>query len=446
MSYYAKVNLLFGCLLTIITSIISYKSCAQGLRLPPNGCRLLDLEKEIDKFETKIDTVFFRIARNNQITDVSYFLAKERPTNIWVKCKIKKPSTLINRENCDQYADANWEEVLKDMHRMVEINLEHAQGMERASVANKQNATVLAPMQPRQKPYGDATPPSGKSEPEEIPILDLSKPAGNPAGTSPAPTVGNPVATTESPRAKPVVKKIDIEQLDRNFGYKSAFFKGKDYKCVVVNPRSESYGIDFLWRDWSGKVLGSFGRAQEYLKSQKKTPVMLMNAGIFDERRAPLGLFYSNAKKIRKLNTKKGEGNFFLEPTGVFIINKNGMARVITKEAYLDNLADTVNIRHATQSGPMLVIDGVIHPEFRENSLNQTIRNGVGILPDGRIVFIISTEPVNLYEFAQIFRDGLGCKNALYLDGAISKLYLPQLKLQSLGGDFAGMIAVYKTM
>lgn len=439
MSYYAKVNLLFGCLLTIITSIISYKSCAQGQRPLSNGCRLLEMEDEINQFEKQIEEIYSRIDQSNDRSRAEN--DKEKPASVWKENegKVRKPSAYLRHDNCQNRNIPEHEYILDAFLEEVKNRLKTAREKESNLVNNRSAVTIHSPMRSTPPPLAQPI----YKELEEIPTPLLGLPQ---TGKSEADTAAEKFKNTPAiPKPKPVVKKIDIEQLDQNFGYRSAFFKGKDYKCVVVNPRSESYGIDFLWRDRNEKVLGSFGRAYDFLKSQKKTPVMLMNAGIFDERHAPLGLFYSNTKKIRKLNTKKGEGNFFLEPSGVFIINRNGTARVITKEAYLGNLADTINIRHATQSGPMLVINGDVHPEFRENSLNQTIRNGVGILPDGRIVFIISTEPVNLYEFAQIFRDGLGCKNALYLDGTISKLYLPQLNMQPLSGDFSGIIAVYKT-
>ena len=105
--------------------------------------------------------------------------------------------------------------------------------------------------------------------------------------------------------------------------------------------------------------------------------------------------------------------------------------------------ADTVNIKHATQSGPMLVVDGKIHPAFNPKSTNFYIRNGVGVMADGNVIFIMSEQPVTFYEFAQVFRDRFKCQNALYLDGAISKMYLPGHKLLDTKGKFAGMIAVF---
>ncbi len=80
-------------------------------------------------------------------------------------------------------------------------------------------------------------------------------------------------------------------------------------------------------------------------------------------------------------------------------------------------------IRYAQQSGPQLLIDGKIHSAFTEGSVNQTVRNGVGIIDENTIVFAISQTKVNLYEFAAMFQEKYGCKNALYLDGAISEIY-----------------------
>ena len=76
----------------------------------------------------------------------------------------------------------------------------------------------------------------------------------------------------------------------------------------------------------------------------------------------------------------------------------------------------------ATQSGPMLVIEGALHPAFRPESPNLRIRNGVGVASDGSVWLVISREPVRFHDLATLFRDGLGCPDALYLDGTVSEL------------------------
>ena len=44
------------------------------------------------------------------------------------------------------------------------------------------------------------------------------------------------------------------------------------------------------------------------------------------------------------------------------------------------------------------------------------------------ITFAISERPVNLHHFARLFRDQVGCRNALYLDGTMSSLYAPAIE------------------
>jgi uncharacterized protein YigE (DUF2233 family) len=100
-------------------------------------------------------------------------------------------------------------------------------------------------------------------------------------------------------------------------------------------------------------------------------------------------------------------------------------------------------INYATQSGPMLVIDGEIHPIFKEGSKNLNIRNGVGILPDKKVVFAMSKKEINFYDFANYFKK-LGCKNALYLDGFVSRAYLPEKKWVQTDGNFGVMIGITK--
>jgi uncharacterized protein YigE (DUF2233 family) len=91
----------------------------------------------------------------------------------------------------------------------------------------------------------------------------------------------------------------------------------------------------------------------------------------------------------------------------------------------------------------MLLINGEINPHFTKGSVNTNIRNGVGILPNHKVVFAISKELVNFYDFAEYFKN-LGCKNALFLDGGISAMYLPEKNWEQLTGDFGVMIGITK--
>ena len=87
-----------------------------------------------------------------------------------------------------------------------------------------------------------------------------------------------------------------------------------------------------------------------------------------------------------------------------------------------------------TQSGPMLVIDGELHPRFLPDSDSRYTRNGVGTSADGsRAVFVISDNTVNFHSFGSYFRDRLELPNALYFDGNVSRLRAPALRRDDSG-------------
>ena len=226
----------------------------------------------------------------------------------------------------------------------------------------------------------------------------------------------------------------------------------KKYICAIYDPRSKEFLIDFVYkvkirRDNKDTWIPAetFDRTIKYMKQNKRDPVFLMNAGIFNTNLQPLGLFYRNSKQEASFNNKTGlDGNFYMQPAGVFVIKDDGTAKIITRQALSENMKDTATFKFATQSGPMLVIDGKPHKDFKSKSTNLNIRNGVGIMPDGKIIFAMSKQEVSFYEFALLFRDGFKCENAMYLDGFISKVYAPDIQRFDIGGSFSGIIAIYK--
>ena len=148
-----------------------------------------------------------------------------------------------------------------------------------------------------------------------------------------------------------------------------------------------------------------------------------MNAGMYHRDLAPVGLYVEDGVEVSAIVTSDGPGNFGLLPNGVFCIGDS--FRVIESRTFK---RDRPACRYATQSGPMLVIDGQLHPKLLPGSDSTYIRNGVGVSDDGtRAVFAISNEAVNFHSFARLFRDELGLFEALYFDGNISRLYAPAL-------------------
>lgn len=148
-----------------------------------------------------------------------------------------------------------------------------------------------------------------------------------------------------------------------------------------------------------------------------------MNAGMFDENQRPIGLYVEDGKQAKKLNRRSGTGNFHLKPNGVFYI-VDGKPGVLDSEAFAKS---GLKPDFASQSGPMLVINGEIHPKFSANGTSRKIRNGVGIDRDGKAIFVISDSAVTFHEFASLFRDQLKCSYALFFDGSVSGLYAREL-------------------
>ena len=223
--------------------------------------------------------------------------------------------------------------------------------------------------------------------------------------------------------------------------YKEYFPGPARITSIKVNP--DSVNISFYWKS-SGEHIKNISKLKAVLENQNSKLIFATNGGMFDEKLSPIGLFIENGELIKPLNTKvlKSEEkgtlpNFYLEPNGVFYItneNKTGVCK--TKE-----YPNVTNIKFATQSGPMLVIDGEINKIFDPNSRNFNIRNGVGILPNNELVFAISMNKVSFYDFARYFKEQ-GCSNALFLDGYVSKAFIPKQGIEQIEGELGVLIGI----
>lgn len=208
---------------------------------------------------------------------------------------------------------------------------------------------------------------------------------------------------------------------------------GSEGACRTVASGTVSYTVcDFdpktadlriVNRQPDGRPYGRFSALSDTLWLDRHVLIFATNGGMYHADMSPVGLFVEYGFGRKAAVTGGGYGNFHLLPNGVFAVG-GGRAVVRETEAYL---ASGFKADYATQSGPLLVIDGKIHPRFLPDSDSLKIRNGVGIDAAGRTVFAISERPVRFYDFAVFFRDVLGCANALYLDGTISSLYAPEI-------------------
>lgn len=194
-------------------------------------------------------------------------------------------------------------------------------------------------------------------------------------------------------------------------------FTFEEVAYVVCEVNLRRYAVSLHRLDAAAKPYGSVAKFSETMRAAGIPALMAMNAGMYHKDLTPVGLFVDNGYEEAPLNRDDAEGNFFLKPNGVFYIGTDGKVGVLETEAFA---AAKPAVTYATQSGPMLVIDGALHPRFEPNGTSRYIRNGVGVSDPDTVVLAISRSAVSLGSFARLFRDALRCRNALFFDGAVS--------------------------
>lgn len=224
---------------------------------------------------------------------------------------------------------------------------------------------------------------------------------------------------------------------ERALACRAVSFEGAEFTVCRFDATTDDIRMFHSGAD--GRLHGQFGRLADALARRGEHLAFAMNGGMYHADRTPVGLYIEAGMTHRPMVRGDGPGNFQLLPNGVFWI-AGGAAGVTETNAYAEAGREPV---YATQSGPMLVIDGELHPAFLEDSDSLYRRNGVGVGEDARTVhFAISEQPVNLHHFARLFRDGLGVRNALYLDGKVSRLYAPALDRHDYGFAMGPIIGV----
>ena len=195
-------------------------------------------------------------------------------------------------------------------------------------------------------------------------------------------------------------------------------------KTYLVCAYPKGADIRTFFADPEGEPFGTFTSLAEALAGRGEKLAFAMNAGMYHPDYKPVGLYVEGGVQHKSANQSAGAGNFSMKPNGVFFVQGNGETGVMETGRFVSR---RMNVAYATQSGPMLVIDGKLHPRIRESGTSRKIRNGVATCNDGQTRFAISNEPVTFFEFATLFRDTLDCRNALYLDGSISAVYAPSI-------------------
>ena len=217
------------------------------------------------------------------------------------------------------------------------------------------------------------------------------------------------------PIDEPVENNVPLFELEE------VNYKGIPFTICTIDPNTATLKMSSYMESGMLKIkeLG------DSLQEEKKQLLFATNGGIFSEGYIPGGFFANKDSLLHDLNEREGGGNFHLMPNGVFYLRNNMKAGVAETQEF--KAMDLKDIHLGVQSGPMLVVNNEIHPAFRDGSKNTHIRNGVGVNEEGHIIFVISKKRTNLYTFGSLYKEKLKCKNALYLDGYISEMYVKSL-------------------
>jgi uncharacterized protein YigE (DUF2233 family) len=222
---------------------------------------------------------------------------------------------------------------------------------------------------------------------------------------------------------------------------RSATFEGASFThCTAVPGRHTIHAVlgprgGAPYRSLSQLAVGRPDKSHEV--------AFATNAGMFDADGLPIGYYVEEGVKLHALNTRPGWGNFHLLPNGVFYGDAAGNWHVAAAQDFEKRVTDRPDF--GTQSGPMLVIAGKLHPGIDADGKSLKLRNGVGVDARGRAHFVISDEPVSFGKLARYFRDALKCPNALFLDGSVSSLWDPEHGRVDGGPPLGPLIVVEKS-
>jgi uncharacterized protein YigE (DUF2233 family) len=198
-------------------------------------------------------------------------------------------------------------------------------------------------------------------------------------------------------------------------------FEGEGFRLCPYDPVEHDFALNLTGRDQ--RPLRHLPALAAHLGADARRVRFAMNAGMYDADGFPIGLYVEKRRHIHAVNTRNASGNFYMKPNGVFWTGTDGAAHIMTTEAYR---AKPRHPRWATQSGPMLVMGGRLHPAIAEKGRSTWTRNGVGTNCRGKTWFVISDAAISFGTIARLFQKALECRDALFLDGAVSSLWDPR--------------------
>lgn len=219
-----------------------------------------------------------------------------------------------------------------------------------------------------------------------------------------------------------------------------ATFEGVSFTHCTADPARHT--IHMVLGPKGGAPYRSLSELAASRPSGNHAVAFAMNGGMFDDKGQPIGYYVEEGQRGHKLNTNEGWGNFHLQPNGVFYGDAKGRWAVRTTQDFAKTVSNRPDF--GTQSGPMLVIGGKLHPKIDADGDSKKLRNAVGVDRKGRAHFVISDEPVSFGKLARLLRDKLDCPDALFLDGSVSSLWDPEHGRVDGGPPLGPLIVVEK--
>ena len=215
-------------------------------------------------------------------------------------------------------------------------------------------------------------------------------------------------------------------------------FEHAEYTVCEVDLRRQS--VRLFWKKPDGHPYGYPSSLPRVLRNHSGRLLFATNGGMYHPDNSPVGMYIEEGRELVRANTSGGPGNFHMRPNGVFYVSGE-VAGILETRSFIRRRPQA---DFATQSGPMLVVDGKVHTRFARYGGSRKYRVGVGSREPHSVVFAVSESEVSFNEFAQLFRDKLQCKNALFLDGgSATSFYSPVLGRNSNFLPLGPIIGVY---
>jgi uncharacterized protein YigE (DUF2233 family) len=195
-----------------------------------------------------------------------------------------------------------------------------------------------------------------------------------------------------------------------------------------------------------GGAIDGYGAAEAALRARGERMLLATNGGLFHAG-LPIGLHYEDGARVRPLDLDtrpppgQGGGNYYSLPNAVLFQDRAG--RVAIRESpRMTGLIGSV--RDGLQSGPALLLNGVVHPIARASNKGKLHdRRTAACTRDAEtLVIVYARSRTTFPRLARFLHEELRCRDALFLDANVPGIYLPGRGVNIPPADFAGILTL----